>query len=299
MNEKKMTQLTLDTNILIVGLGVIGGGYASALSRKGYQVRCITKEQKDIDYALERGMIASGTTEVDPALVGAADLIVFALYPHIFVDWIKQYQHLFKPGALITDVTGVKGGVVSTVQGMLRDDVEFVAAHPMAGRERSGVEYSDDRVFQGANFIITPTEKNTPEAIALCRELGEVLGFARITELTAEEHDEMIAFLSQLTHCIAVTLMTCNNTPSLEEYTGDSFRDLTRIAKINDEMWSELFLLNRDALLKQMDCFCAEFARLREMLVTGDRESMRDMMRASTARRALFDKQQPKANMKK
>ena len=297
MNKKK--HFTPDTNILIVGLGVIGGGYASALSKKGYRVHCITKRQEDIDYALERGMIASGTTEVDSALVGAADFVIFALYPHVFVDWIRQYQHLFKSGALITDVTGVKGGIVSTVQKMLRNDVEFIAAHPMAGRERSGVEFSDDRVFRGANFIITPTEKNTPDAISFCRELGECLGFARISELTPEAHDEMIAFLSQLTHCIAVTLMTCNDSPSLEEYTGDSFRDLTRIAKINDEMWSELFLLNRDSLLRQMDAFSEEFAKLRQMLETGDRDSMRQMMRASTARRALFDKPQTDEVIKK
>ncbi len=282
--------LTPQTNILIVGLGVIGGSYARALTKRGLRVRCITKRQEDIDYALSLGMIQSGTTEVDPTLVGEADLVVFALYPHVFIDWIKQYQSYFKPGALITDVTGVKGSVVSAVQGMLRPDVEFIAAHPMAGRESSGVEYSDDRVFQGANFIITPTEKNTTQAIATCRELGELLGFARITELTPQKHDEMIAFLSQLTHCIAVTLMSCSNTPDLEKYTGDSFRDLTRIARINDEMWSELFLLNRDELLRQMDCFFAEFSRFRYMLAMGDREGMRETMRASTARRAMFDK---------
>jgi len=283
-------KLTKDTNILIVGLGVIGGGYARALTKQGFHVRCITKEQKDIDYALSLGMIESGTTEVDPVLIGNADLIVFALYPQVFVDWLRDYQHLFRPGTLITDVTGVKRSIVQTVQSLLREDVEFIAAHPMAGRERSGVEYSDDKVFQGANFIITPTEKNTPEAIALCYELGRLLGFARITELTPQKHDEMIAFLSQLTHCIAVTLMTCNDSPSLEEYTGDSFRDLTRIAKINDEMWSELFLLNRDELLRQMDCFAAEFSRFRYMLAMGDREGMREAMRLSTARRGRFDK---------
>lgn len=289
--------MTLDKNqnILIVGLGVIGGGYARALSKKGYRVRCITKEQKDIDYAMERGMILYGTTEVEPALVRQADLIIFALYPHIFVKWVKEHQALFRPGALITDVTGVKGGIVREVQSILREDVEFIAAHPMAGRESSGVEYSDDRVFRGANFIVTPTDRNTPKAIALCKALGHTLGFARITELSPEEHDEMIAFLSQLTHCIAVTLMTCNQSPSLEQYTGDSFRDLTRIAKINDEMWSELFLLNRDALLKQMDAFSEEFGRLREMLRTGDVEQMRAMMRTSTARRTLFDK--PNTNL--
>ncbi len=282
--------LTVDTNILIVGLGVIGGGYARALSAKGYRVSCITKEQKDIDYAMERGMIAYGTTEVEKELVTNADLIIFALYPHVFIEWLREHQHLFRSGTLITDVTGVKGSIVETVQRMLRDDVEFIAAHPMAGRESSGVEYSDDKVFRGANFIITPTEKNTPEAIALCRELGETLGFARISQLSPEKHDEMIAFLSQLTHCIAITLMTCNNTPSLEKYTGDSFRDLTRIARINDAMWSELFLLNRDALLKQMDDFSAEFQRFRNFLAEGNVEEMRKVMRASTARRALFDK---------
>lgn len=288
--------LTPQTNILIVGLGVIGGSYARALTKQGLCVRCITKRQEDIDYALSLGMIQSGTTEVDPVLVGQADLVVFALYPHVFIDWIRQYQSYFKPGALITDVTGVKGSVVGTVQGILRPDVEFIAAHPMAGRESSGVEYSDDRVFHGANFIVTPTENNTQKAIDTCRELGELLGFARITELTPQKHDEMIAFLSQLTHCIAVTLMSCSNTPDLEKYTGDSFRDLTRIARINDEMWSELFLLNRDELLRQMDCFFAEFSRFRYMLAMGDREGMRETMRASTARRAMFDKPEGATN---
>lgn len=289
-----MTPLTKDTKILIVGLGVIGGSYARALSRNGYSVRCITKEQKDVDYALSLGMIEQGSTEVTKETVEWADLVVFALYPHIFIEWIKEYQHLFRAGTLITDVTGVKSRIVDEVQSILRPDAEFIAAHPMAGRESSGVEYSDDRVFIGANYIITPTERNTPEAIEACRALGEVLGFARITELSPEEHDRMIAFLSQLTHCIAVTLMTANDSPMMEKYTGDSFRDLTRIAKINDVMWSELFLLNREALLSQMDAFADEFDRFRTMLREEDGEGMRDVMRRATVRRMLFDK--PKAN---
>ena len=289
-----MTPLTKDTKILIVGLGIIGGSYARALSRNGYSVRCITKEQKDVDYALLLGMIEQGSTEVTKETVEWADLVVFALYPHIFIEWIKEYQHLFRAGTLITDVTGVKSRIVDEVQSILRPDVEFIAAHPMAGRESSGVEYSDDRVFIGANYIITPTERNTPEAIEACRALGEVLGFARITELSPEEHDRMIAFLSQLTHCIAVTLMTANDSPMMEKYTGDSFRDLTRIAKINDVMWSELFLLNREALLSQMDAFADEFDRFRTMLREENKEGMRDVMRRATARRMLFDK--PKAD---
>lgn len=284
--------MTLDKNtrILIVGLGVIGGGYAAALTEAGYTVKCITKEQRDIDYAMKRKMICYGTTEIEPELIADAELIIFALYPSVFIEWIEKNQKYFSPHTLITDVTGVKGHVVDRIQGMLRDDVEFIAAHPMAGREQSGVEFSSPEVFRGANYIVTPTEKNTREAIEVCRELGRVLGFARITELGTGEHDRMIAFLSQLTHCIAVTLMNCNTEPMLESYTGDSFRDLTRIAKINDRMWSELFMMNRDALIDEMDSFIAEFSNFRDMLMAGDGEGMRRKMRMATERRKLFDK---------
>lgn len=294
--NNQMTELNQNTNILIVGLGVIGGGYAKALTAKGFRVRCITKEQKDIDYALAHEIIHEGSTEVTPETVGNADLVVMAVYPHILMEWLKSYQQYFHPRAVITDVTGVKGEIVRKVQELLRPDVEFIAAHPMAGRERSGVEYSDDSVFRGANYIVTPTEKNTPEAIALCKQLGELLGFARISELSPQKHDEMIAFLSQLTHCIAVVLMNCNTTPNLESYTGDSFRDLTRIAKINDEMWSELFLWNREELLRQMDAFSQTFAEFRTLLADGDRDGMREMMRYSSFRRSLFDKPKHETN---
>ena len=284
--------MTLDKNtkILIVGLGVIGGSYATALTRGGYEVSCITKEQKDIDYARENGIIKTGTTELDEKLISEANLIVFALYPGVFINWIEKNQALFSPGTLITDVTGVKGSVVERVQSILRPDVEFIAAHPMAGRERSGVEFSDPSVFLGANYIITPTEKNTKGAIDTCRALGKTLGFAKISELSPREHDEMIAFLSQLTHVIAVNLMTCNSTEGLEKYTGDSFRDLTRIAKINEKMWSELFLLNREALLSEMDSFIESMCNFRELIKLGDRGKMQEIMKKSTERRSLFDK---------
>jgi prephenate dehydrogenase len=283
-------KLTKDTKILIIGLGVIGGSYAKALSYKGYKVKCITKELADIRYGLEHGMICYGSAEVEPELVKEAELIIFALYPKAFIDWIKRYQDLIKPGAIITDVTGVKSEVVYTVQEILREDVEYIPAHPMAGRERSGVEYADPSVFNGANYIVTPTAKNSIEAIKLCKMLGEELGFLRISELSPESHDEMIAFLSQLTHIIAVTLMNCNDADGLEKYTGDSFRDLTRIAKINDRMWSELFLMNKQTLLTEMDRFIEEFKEFREYLANEDGKRMREKMRSSTARRALFEK---------
>ena len=196
----------------------------------------------------------------------------------------------FFMGNWITNKYLVVNKYENVTQEMLRDDCEFIAAHPMAGREVSGVENSDDRIFHNANYIVTPTKRNTKEAIELCRDLGVILGFARIAILSPNEHDEIIAFVSQLTHCIAVSLMTCQKTEHLEDYTGDSFRDLTRIARLNDEMWSELFLLNKEPLLKQMKLFEDELARMRGLLETGDREGLREMMRYSTERRALFDK---------
>ena len=282
--------VNVSKKILIVGLGLLGGSYARILKRFGFHISAITKEQSSIDYALREGIIDEGSAELDEKMTGEADIVIFALYPHIFVEWIEKNQHLFKSGALITDVTGVKCSIVYKVQEMLRSDVEFIAAHPMAGREVSGVENSTDKMFAGANYIVTPTDKNTPEAIETCMELGRLLGFSNVTTLSPEEHDEMIGFLSQLTHCIAITLMTCNDKENMEKFTGDSFRDLTRIARINDLMWSELFVENKSALLEQMNLFMDKFNELKMMLETEDIDGMRKMMRHSTQRRALFDK---------
>lgn len=283
-------KLNKDMKILIVGLGLIGGSYAEALSKKGYEVGAIDQKQEAIDFALHKGYIASGNTSVDKDYVGKFDIVVFALYPHAFVEWIEKYQNCLKSGAIVTDVTGVKGGVVCDVQNALRKDVEFIAAHPMAGRECSGVENARAEIFEGANYIVVPTEKNTQEAIELCKDLGRELGFKHISELSVKQHDETVGFLSHLTHCIAVSLMVCKESGHLADYTGDSFRDLTRIAKINDEMWSELFLLNKDEIVEQMNLFEQHFGKLKECIQNDDREGIREMMRLSTKRRKVFDK---------
>ncbi len=276
--------------ILIVGLGLLGGSYAKALKRFGFHISAIDNKQSSIDYAIKEKIIDEGSTALDEKIIGDADLVFFALYPHIFVEWIEKNQSLLKSGALISDVTGVKRNIVYKIQSILRPDLEFISAHPMAGREVSGVENSTEKMFIGANYIVTPTSKNTEEAIQTCVEIGRLLGFSSVATLTPEEHDEMIGFLSQLTHCIAITLMTCSDKEDMEKFTGDSFRDLTRIAKINDEMWSELFVANKDILLEQMDLFINKFGELKNMLASEDIEGMRKMMRYSTARRTLFDK---------
>ena len=278
------------SNVLIVGLGLMGGSYAMALKRLGFHVTALDARREAIDYALAHDLIDRGGTEPTADLVGDADAAIFALYPGVFLKWIADNQHLLRDGCMLTDVTGVKGCVVYDVQKCLRPGLEFVAAHPMAGREVYGVENADDSIFHGANYIVTPTESNTPAAVEWCKELGRLLGFRRVSVLSPEEHDRMIGFLSQLTHCIAVALMTCSDNRRLVDYTGDSFRDLTRIARINDAMWSELFLRNRDALLEQMDTFIGEMTELRDLLEAGDEDGMRAKMRLSTERRAWFDK---------
>ncbi len=277
------------TKILIVGLGLIGGSYAEALSSGGYEVGAIDCNADSIAFALEKGWISSGRADTDGEYIGKFDLIVFALYPHIFIDWIKQNQRFIRPGALLTDVTGVKCSVVYEVQKLLRSDLEFIGAHPMAGREVSGVRNAKKEIFTDANYIVTPTESNTLEAIAACKALGRAIGFKNISTLTPEKHDEIVGFLSHLTHCIAVALMISKESEHMCEYTGDSFRDLTRIAKINDVMWSELFMLNKTELLAQMKLFEAAFDRLRISIEQDDTEALREMMRLSAKRREYFD----------
>ena len=282
--------LDKDKKILIVGLGLIGGSYAAALSQNGWEVGAIDPDPQAIAFAEKAGFIRHGRTEPEAEYVGKFDIVVFALYPHVLLEWLEKYGPRLRDGALATDVTGVKSGVVERAQALLFPRVEFIGAHPMAGREVSGVENARADLFRGANYIVTPTAANTEEAIACCETLGRTLGARNISRLTPKEHDEMIGFLSQLTHCIAVALMTCKESRHLVDYTGDSFRDLTRIAKINENMWTELFLWNREELLSQMDLFIAHFAKLRDALAQGDEETMKSMMRLSTERRRYFDK---------
>ena len=277
--------------VLIVGLGLIGGSYAYKLKENGYEVGAITLNQEDIDYALANNIIDHGQVEVSKEYVGQFDLVVFALYPNVFINWIEKYHNYFKKGAILTDVTGVKKDIVYKVQEILKDqDVEFIGAHPMAGKEVYGVQNASKTLFDGANYIITPTNKNSQDVIDVSIKLAKELGFKKVSVLSVEEHDEMIAFLSQLTHCIAISLMTCKESTHLKDYTGDSFRDLTRIAKINEDMWSELFMLNKKELLSQMELFENKFAQLKTALINDDVETMKDMMRLSTFRRSFFDK---------
>ena len=277
-------------NFCIVGLGLLGGSYARGLTEAGCRVTAVDVRGEAIRFALDKGWIAQGTTEDARPLLEQAEAVVLGLYPHALIDWVRANARFLRPGTLVTDVCGVKQAVVGPVQNAMPEGVEFIASHPMAGKEVSGVEYADSAIFRPANFIITPTERNTPRGIAFARQLAETLGFAHIAQLSCAEHDRMIGYVSQLTHAIAVSLMNANGDPRLCEFTGDSFRDLTRIARINEHLWSELFLLNRDALCAEIEQFEASLTDLKEKLQAGDEEGLKNLFRRSTARRAMFDR---------
>ena len=275
---------------LVVGLGMLGGKYALELTKAGFHVDGINRSEGHLQYALDHGYIASGKTHDFEDLVQQADHIIFGLYPTALLEWFKAYGPLLKPGCIFTDVSGVKTGLVEPVQAMCPAGVEFIASHPMAGRETSSVEHAAEVNFAPANFIITPTEKNTQAGIDWCRDLAEALGFKRISVLTPAEHDHMIGYVSQLCHAIAVSLMCAADNSELANYTGDSFRDLTRIARINDKMWAELFLWNKDNLISEIDMFDSALQDMKEKLVNDDREGLEEMFRLSTKRREAFDK---------
>ena len=282
----------LDKNkrILIVGLGLLGGSFASGLSDAGYEVGAIDLNQDSIDYAIKDNIIKCGQVNVSQEFVSSFDIVIFALYPHVLVDWLKKYQSFIKENATVTDVTGIKGWLAKEIESFIRKDINLVLAHPMAGREVYGVQNSDKNIFKGANYIITPLSDTNSYAIDEVFEIGKILDFKNIVLLSVEEHDEMIGFLSQLTHCIAISLMTCKESEHLVKYTGDSFRDLTRIAKINENMWSELFLLNKNELVSQMDLFLEQFTKLKKTIEEENIDEMKEMMILSTKRRSYFDK---------
>ena len=274
-------------NILIVGLGLIGGSYAKGLSKKGYNVFGLDKNIDTINLAYNERVIKNNNNSIE-SFIKDIDTVILCLYPDDNVNWLNNNQHLLPSNTLITDVTGVKGKIVSDIKNILRKDLIFIPSHPMAGKEKSGYLYSDEKIFKDANFIITPYDHfdKVDELI----KLGNELEFNNIEILTVEEHDDIIGFLSHLTHIIACSLMQTHETDSFIRYTGDSFRDLTRIAKINENLWSELFLANKSVLLKEIKNFKESLSNIEKMLENEDLESLKESLRVSTERRKAFDK---------
>lgn len=268
--------------ITIVGLGLIGGSVARRIRGfNGAFVNAVDKNEISLHLAKSDGVISEGFTSGKDALADS-DFIILCLYPKANVDFIKENLQYIKDGAVITDVSGVKGYVIDEINALLPDTIDFVGAHPMAGREVGGYQSSTDTLFDKASFIITPTERNKPESISLVREFARYIGCAHIVTTSPKEHDEIIAYTSQLMHVMAVAL--CDN-PMIERstfFSAGSLRDCTRVAVINEVMWSELFLENKNALKKRIAEMCQSLQKISDALENDDRAALEAIMKHAT-----------------
>ena len=265
--------------IVVVGLGVIGGSFIMALKEAGYKdVYGIDVNEESLKKAKEKELIKEGIKE--------ADLIIISLYPRLVKQFILDNKENFKDGALITDATGVKKFFIEDILNILPNNIDFIFGHPMAGREKKGIDFASSQVFKGANYILTPISRNKPENLDLVEELVYKLGFKRVKRIAPEYHDEMIGFVSQLPHAIAVGLINSDvEGRETGNFIGDSYRDLTRIANINEDLWSELFLENKDNLLNSIDNFEIELDKIKNAIRNDDTQTLKELFIKSTKRR--------------
>ena len=272
-------------NIGIVGLGLIGGTYAKSLRKYPYKIYGIDKDQQTLNYAIENKIVDFATL-VPKDVLKELDVVFICLYPNDTIKFIRDHINDFKRGAIISDVVGIKRKLIDSLEVFFEDDLEFVFAHPIAGRETIGIKHSDEAIFHNANFVITPTKYNTDEALNLIETLAKQMGFKNVSRLSDIEHDQVIAFTSQLTHAIALSLVNSDDEKyNTSLFIGDSYKDLTRIAMINEKLWSELFIDNKDFLLKQINKFEDHLDILKEAIKTKDIAKLQELMLEATIKR--------------
>ena len=268
-------------NIGIVGMGLIGGTYAKSLRKYPYTLYGIDINEETISFALENNIIDIGTT--DPkSVLKEMDVIFMCLYPEATKKFIQKHINFFKRDAIISDAVGIKRKLVDYFEKYKDDDVEFVFTHPIAGREKVGIKYSDGAIFHDANFVITPTKFNKEESLNLIETLAYQMGFKHITRITDVQHDDIIAYTSQLTHAIAISLVNSDDSKyDTSLFIGDSYKDLTRIAMINEDLWTELFLQNKDFLTRRITSFEEKLTELKEAIKNNNTEKIKNIMRSS------------------
>jgi prephenate dehydrogenase len=281
---KKIEECTVG----ILGLGIMGGALAMALRRAGPAriIACDT-DTAPLALALEDGVIDegfSGATE----MLARADIVFLCVNPRPLLAFMEAHRDDFRPGALLTDITGVKGAIVAAMETGLRADLDFIPGHPMAGSERGGYAQAAKCDFAGKNYILTTLKRNRPENLEYLQNLIYRLGFARITITTAEDHDRKIAFTSQLCHVIAAALIDCEADTAITRFGGGSFEDLTRIAMLNVPMWTGLFLENSRELLARIAQFEGSLDALKALIAGGEEAPLARRLAVARDRRALM-----------
>lgn len=274
--------------ITVVGLGVVGGSFVKALKGLGHQVYGIDIDESTLQKAKDEGYIIEGYQNGDK-IISKSDLTIICLYPSLVLNFIKNNQ--FKKGSIITDAVGIKSYFLQEAMNIIDPEVEFVSGHPMAGREKRGFEYASKEVFKNANYILIEHPINKKESITFMEKFVGTLGFKSVKIMSPQAHDEVISFTSQLPHAIAVALINSDNEKyDTGKYIGDSYRDLTRIANINEDLWSELFLRNRNNLLNSIVTFEAQLDLIKQALVENDEQFLKELFIKSSQRRERLEK---------
>lgn len=274
--------------ITVVGLGVIGGSFVKALKGQGYEVYGIDNNEETLLKAKHEGCIIEGYTD-GKEIISKTDLTIICLYPSLVLDFIKN--NTFKSGSIISDAVGIKSYFLDEAMQIIPDDVELVSGHPMAGREKRGYDFASKEVFSGANYIIIEHSLNKKSSIQEMEQFVQKLGFKSVKIMSPQAHDEIISFTSQLTHVIAVALINSDNQKyDTGKYIGDSYRDLTRIANINEDLWSELFLNNKEYLLDSIARFEYELDVIKDAIRSNDSKTLKEEFIKSSNRRQNLEK---------
>ncbi|MCH3964934.1 MAG: prephenate dehydrogenase [Clostridium sp.] len=263
-------------SIAVVGMGLIGGSYAMALKSIGTKyIAGMDRSLETLDKAIDMKIIDRGYDKPGKFLKDM-DIVIVALYPQDTISFIRDNVEYFKPGAIITDTSGIKKLVVEAVDSFLPEDIEFISGHPMAGKEYRGIEYADGSIFKGANYIITPGIRNKKSSIDIIVSMARKFGCKNVEYISPEEHDSIIAYTSQLPHVIATALLMNEHIKDIkpELFVGGSFRDATRVALINSKLWTELFMLNSDELVKRIDEFQSSINRIKKDIKNKDIEDL-------------------------
>ena len=274
----------MEKQLVIVGLGLIGGSLAKALRGfEDYRILGVDVSQPTLRYALEQNIV--DRAEEDPVrALAQGDLVFLCLHPQGIVDFMAAHRDHFKPGAMVTDVCGVKGAILKGAR-VLPDTVSFVGGHPMAGTEFSGIQHALVNMFQGAHYILTPNSQSSPEHIALMERVAKYIGCADVVKTTPERHDAIIAYTSQMMHIIAVSVCDDENLFQYQGFEGDSFRDCTRVAALDVPLWTQLFTMNQQALCQALEQLEEHIRDYRLTIQKGDREALVDKLSFSAARK--------------
>lgn len=275
-----------ELNYGIVGLGIMGGSIAKAirqniLSQNGAtgKILVCNRSTACLSQALADGVAdKSFTSDKVSQMIPECDILYICLYPHATLEFMKEHKAEFKSGAIVTDISGVKGIFEKDMPSILRDDVDFIIGHPMAGGEKEGYAHSDAKFFINHNYILCPQDFNKPENLDLMRDFITEIGFSRITETTCNTHDYKIGFTSQLCHVIASALVESAEDPEITAFGGGSFEDLTRIAMINAPLWTELFISNKEKLCAHIDNFQAKLNEMKTAIQNEDSEALKTFL---------------------